>query len=98
MNRALEASDLAILNAGLLGNNRELYQRESRKNNRFSKQNNNFARAALFCSFQFVTTTRLRRENAEFQVLWRTQTHHVEFLLLVNLGSASKNSIPGKFT
>ena len=37
MDRALEAGDVAILNAGLLGNNRELYQRGSRKNNRFSK-------------------------------------------------------------
>ena len=80
-----------ILNAGRL-------QRERRTNNTFSKQNNNFARAALFCSFQFVTK-RLRRENAKLQVLWRTQTHHDEFLfLLLNLGSVAKNSIPGKFT
>ena len=38
--------------------------RERQKNNRFMKQNNNFARAAHFFVHFFAITPRLRRENA----------------------------------
>ena len=43
-------------------------QRERQKSNRF----NNFARALRFFVHFFAVTARLRRENAEFHVLWRT--------------------------
>ena len=35
-------------------------------------QNNNFTRASRFFVHFFAVTTRLPRENAQFQVLWRT--------------------------
>ena len=43
-------------------------QRERQKNNRFNKQNNNFARASHFFVHFFPVFTRLRRENASFRV------------------------------
>ena len=39
-------------------------QRERQKNNRFNKQNNNFARASHFFVHFFPVFARLRRENA----------------------------------
>ena len=39
-------------------------QQERQKNNRFDKQNNNFARASRFFVHFFAVTARLRRENA----------------------------------
>ena len=39
-------------------------QQERQKNNRFNKQNNNFARALRFFVHFFARFARLRRENA----------------------------------
>ena len=39
-----------------------------KKNNRFNKQNNNFARASLLFVHFFPVFARLRRENAQFRV------------------------------
>ena len=39
-------------------------QRERQKNNRFNKQNNNFARASHFFVYFFPVFARLRRVNA----------------------------------
>ena len=39
-------------------------QRERQKNERFNKQNNNFARASRFFVHFFPVFARLRRENA----------------------------------
>ena len=36
------------------------------------KQNNNFARASRFFAHFFAVVARLRRETAQFHVLWRT--------------------------
>ena len=47
-------------------------QGERKKNIRFNKQNNNFARASRFFVHFFPVFARLRRENAKFRVLWRT--------------------------
>ena len=46
-------------------------QRKRHKNNRFNEQNNNFACASHFVHF-FPVFARLRRENAQFCVHWRT--------------------------
>ena len=55
---------------------RESKQRRRRRElgrqkiNRFIKQNNNFARASHFFVHFFTVLARLRRENAQLQVLW----------------------------
>ena len=43
-------------------------QRERQRNNRFNKQNNNFARASHFFVHFFPVFARLRPENASFRV------------------------------
>ena len=55
-------------------------QRERQKNNRFNKQNNNFARASHFFVYFFPIFARPRRGNALFRVLWRTLTRNDEIL------------------
>ena len=47
-------------------------QRERLKNNRLYLQNNDFARASHFFVHVLAVFARLRRENAEIRVLWRT--------------------------
>ena len=64
MNLFMNTSDFKIQRRGR--------QRERQKNNRFNKQNNNFARASHFFVHFFPVFARLRRENALFRVLWRT--------------------------
>ena len=69
------------------------------KNNRLNNHNNNSARLLHFLVHFFAVTARLGREISRWDVLWRTETHEDElFLLFVNLGAVSKNSIPGNFT
>ena len=43
-----------------------------KKTIRFIEQNNKFARASRFFLHFFAVTAPLRRENAQFHVLWRT--------------------------
>ena len=48
-------------------------QRERQKSNRLNRpRNNNSARVRRFFVHFFAVTAGLRRENALFQVLWRT--------------------------
>ena len=54
------------------GQQREREKNKTKKNNRFNKQNNNFARASQFFVHFFPVFARLRRENALPRVLWRT--------------------------
>ena len=49
------------------------------KSNRF---NNNIAHASRFFVHFFAATARLRRETAQFHVLWRTKTEDNNFLFL----------------
>ena len=60
-------------------------QRERQKSNRFIEQNNQFARASRFFVHFFAVTARLRRENAQFHELSRTQTSDDKlFFLFLN--------------
>ena len=82
----------------------ELYQRRRRrqpgrqKSNRFITQNNNFARASRFFVHFFTVLARLRRENAQLQVFWRTYTSDDESLFVsqLNLSAVLEKSTPGK--
>ena len=65
---------------------RQRRRRERQKSNRFSNQNNNFARASRFFVHFFAVTARLRRENAQFHVVLRKHTRDDEiFSLSLNL-------------
>ena len=71
----------------------------AKKRNGFVKQNNNFARASRFFVHFFAVTARLRRENAWFHSLWRTQTSDDQFFFLfLNLSAVDKKSNLEKFT
>ena len=52
-----------------------------------SWQNNNFTRASRFFVHFFAVTTRLRRENAQIHVLWRTWTQLDNDFLFLFLNS-----------
>ena len=49
---------------------------------KYKKQNNNFARASRFIVHFFAVTARLRRESAQFHVLWSKWTQDGDFLFL----------------
>ena len=58
------------------------------------RENKNSAR---FCNF-FAITAQLRRQNAEFNVLWRTQIGDDEFFVLfLSLSAVATKSTSGKF-
>ena len=59
-------------------------------------KNNNFARALRFFVHFFVVSARLRRENALFNVLWRTWTQGNNFLLFFCYDTVFWNSTPQK--
>ena len=48
------------------------WQRECQKNNRFNKQNNNFAYASHFFYIFFAALSLLCHKNAQFCILWST--------------------------
>ena len=50
-------------------------------------QNNNFTRASCFFVHFFAVTTRLRRENAQLHVLWKTWTQLDDDFLFLFLNS-----------
>ena len=65
---------------------------ERQKSNRFSNQNNTFARASRFFVHFFAVTARLRRENAQFHVVQRTYTSDDEISsLYLNLDMVLRN-------
>ena len=66
---------------------------ELQKSNRFSNQNNTFARASRFFVHFFAVTARLRRENAQFHVVQRRYTSDDEISsLYLNLDMVLRNS------
>ena len=70
-------------------------QRERQKTNRFSKQHNNFAHAVHFFVHFFAVFARLRRENAQFRVLRRTEIGNDKILFFfLNLDMVPRNSTP----
>ena len=74
-------------------------QRERKKNNRFYKQNNYFARSSHLLYISFPVFARLRREmpNFAFSGERKQATTKFEFLFL-NLDMVPRNSPPGGFT
>ena len=69
-----------------------------KKNNRFYRKNNNFARASCFFYISLPVFAQIRRENVWFHVLWSTWTSNNEILLLsLNLDMVPRNSTPGGF-
>ena len=73
--------------------------RESKKSNSLTRQNNNFARGSRFFVYFLALTARLPRENAWFQVLWRTWTSNDKTIFtFMNLDMVDRNSAPEEFT
>ena len=73
------------------GGQTECIMGNSKIENRFNNQNNNFARASRFFVHFFSVTAWLRRENASFHFLQRKYTikRRRNFLSLFELGYGS---------
>ena len=72
---------------GSLGNDDGDVNESCKKAMGLNWQNNNFTRASRFFVHFFAVTTRLRRENAQIHVLWRTWTQLDNDFLFLFLNS-----------